>query len=416
MTSPDLHTDPQPPPSTFPVAGIEFFMRFARALHRYGAPAHRLEDAISSIAERLKIEAQVLSLPTSIIASFGPTHEQFIRIARVDPGEVDLRKLTEVDALGHRFGDGELNAEEASAELSRIEASKSQYTQVWWMLGMAAASASSAVFFGGGVAEASVAGIAGVVIGLLGGVAAVSPRVARIMEPIAALLTTLLAAGVGHVFDDFVPLPAILGGLIALLPGFSLTVAMNELATRHLVSGTARLSAVAMTLIQLGFGVAVGIQLAGSLGWSVGLEGATAPGVTLTAIALGIGAISFGVLFRVRLQEMWAVIIVGVLGFLAARVGVRVLGPEIGVVLGALTVGLLGNLFARFTRKPSSVVIAPAILLLVPGSIGFRSIATMMTEGVLAGLDTAFAMMVIATSLVAGLLTANVVLRPRGAM
>ena len=54
----------------------------------------------------------------------------------------------------------------------------------------------------------------------------------------------------------------------------------------------------------------------------------------------------------------------------------------------------------------------PGILLLVPGSIGFRSVAQLLDRDVVLGLETIFRMAFIAFSLVAGLLLANA-LSPR---
>ena len=61
------------------------------------------------------------------------------------------------------------------------------------------------------------------------------------------------------------------------------------------------------------------------------------------------------------------------------------------------------------------VVITPwcMSMLLVPGSLGFRSITALLAKDVVGGMETAFRMALVATSLVAGLLLANLVLRPR---
>jgi uncharacterized membrane protein YjjB (DUF3815 family) len=58
---------------------------------------------------------------------------------------------------------------------------------------------------------------------------------------------------------------ATLAGLIVLMPGLTLTVAMTELSTQHLASGTARLSAAFVTFLGMGFGVAVGNTLTNRL-------------------------------------------------------------------------------------------------------------------------------------------------------
>ncbi|HEX7977062.1 MAG TPA: threonine/serine exporter family protein, partial [Gemmatimonadaceae bacterium] len=52
--------------------------------------------------------------------------------------------------------------------------------------------------------------------------------------------------------------------------------------------------------------------------------------------------------------------------------------------------------------------LVPGILLLVPGSVGYRSMSAMMDRDTVAGIDIAFTMILTAVSLVAGLLIAGV--------
>ena len=66
-------------------------------------------------------------------------------------------------------------------------------------------------------------------------------------------------------------------------------------------------------------------------------------------------------------------------------------------------------LYERWRRRPAPVVLVPGILLLVPGSIGYQSMSSMMERNTIAGIDTAFTMILTAVSLVAGLLIAGVV-------
>jgi uncharacterized membrane protein YjjB (DUF3815 family) len=73
-------------------------------------------------------------------------------------------------------------------------------------------------------------------------------------------------------------------------------------------------------------------------------------------------------------------------------------------------VAVAGWIYTRYTARPTNVVVAPGVLVLVPGSIGFRSIAELMDDRTVAGIDAAFAAILTAVALVAGLLIANVVL------
>ena len=55
----------------------------------------------------------------------------------------------------------------------------------------------------------------------------------------------------------------------------------------------------------------------------------------------------------------------------------------------------------------------PGLLPLVPGSVGLRSLESLFARDTLAGVDTAFQMLMVAVSLVAGLLVANALLPSR---
>jgi len=52
----------------------------------------------------------------------------------------------------------------------------------------------------------------------------------------------------------------------------------------------------------------------------------------------------------------------------------------------------------------------------VPGSIGFASLDALLSDHVLAGVETAFRVIIIGAALVAGLLLANVAIPPRRAL
>jgi uncharacterized membrane protein YjjB (DUF3815 family) len=101
--------------------------------------------------------------------------------------------------------------------------------------------------------------------------------------------------------------------------------------------------------------------------------------------------------------------VAGLAGFFGARLGVHLLGPEVGSFVGALFVGTMANVYARLLRRPAVVPIAPGLLLLVPGSIGFLSLSSLMQRDTIAGIEAAMKMIVVAISLATGLLFSNVV-------
>jgi uncharacterized membrane protein YjjB (DUF3815 family) len=98
------------------------------------------------------------------------------------------------------------------------------------------------------------------------------------------------------------------------------------------------------------------------------------------------------------------------------RLGARLLGPELGAFAGALLLGLASNAFARALDRPAAVPLVPGLILLVPGSIGLRSVFSLLENDIVSGVEAAFKMVLVSTALVAGLLFANIALPPRRAL
>ena len=80
--------------------------------------------------------------------------------------------------------------------------------------------------------------------------------------------------------------------------------------------------------------------------------------------------------------------------------------------MGTLTVGLVSNLFERLKFGPASVPLVPGVLLLVPGSIGYRSLTMLLNQSVEPGLAAGITAVLTAVALAGGLIVANVLVPP----
>ncbi len=123
--------------------------------------------------------------------------------------------------------------------------------------------------------------------------------------------------------------------------------------------------------------------------------------------------IALTILLRAQLRDAVWIVIAGALAVGGSYVGMKFFGPGIGVFLGALTVGVASNGYSRLLDRPATITQVPGILMLVPGSVGFRGPATLMDEKIVSGVDTTFKMILTAVALVAGTLMANIVALPR---
>ncbi|MBM4130458.1 threonine/serine exporter family protein [bacterium] len=397
---------------------IGFLIALGRSLHENGIPAHRLEETLGLAATRLGLRAEFLSTPTSLISAFGEPGSQQTALARVTPGELRLDRIVALDDTVEALWRGDIDVEQASRRLREIADLPPPYGPALTAAAMGAASAAAARVFGAGLPEVAVSAVLGVAVGALGIAARRSVTVGRVHEFVAAMAATLLAVTAAAVWPQLAVAPVIVSSVIVLLPGLALTLALNELATGHLVSGTARLTGSFMTLLKLGLGVGLGQQLAtlvAALPARGGAQPAPLPEWTLAA-ALLVTAPALAVLFRARRGELAWMLAGIVIAFGGARLGVHLLGPALGALLGALLAGLAGNLYERRRRRPAVVMIVPSLIMLVPGALGYRSLSFLMERDVVAGIDSAVIALLVGVSLVAGMLLANVLLPPRHAL
>ena len=397
-------------------AAEAFVAKLGRALHRYGSPAHRLEEAMLSLSARLGLTGQFFSTPTAMFASFGDGTAQRTVLLRVEPGDVDLEKLSRLDAVLTRVLHGSLTPRRASEQVDVIVAAPTRYGPVLSTLAFALASASAARFFGGGLSEIAATFAIGLGIGLLALLVGGRPNAGRLFEPLAALGAALGAVLWSAAVQPVAYEQVVLGALIVLIPGLTLTVSLAELASRHLVSGSARLAGAAIVFLTIGFGVALGQRLAHALLGALPAVEPTALPAWTEGAALVIAAVAFTVLFRARPQDAGWILLASCLALGGARLGTALLGPQIGAFLGAVLVGVGSNLFARLRNRPSAIPQMPGLILLVPGSIGFRGMASLLDQDTLTGVQAAFTMSLVAIALVTGLLVANVLMPPRRAL
>ena len=390
---------------------IAFVLALAKALHRYGTPSHRLEQALQVICMRLDLEVEIFTTPTAIIMSFGGPTDLRTRLLRVEGGELDMDNLEQVDDLADDVADLKISPAEGLVKLEAILASPRRYGHAFSTFAHAVTSGGLAVSFGGTIVDVVLASAIGLLLGLLAQIAKRSTDQARVFELVGAGFVSFAAAGASSVVTT-TPSLVIVAALIVLLPGMSLTVAMTELATRHLIAGTARLMSAVIVLLELVLGVALGDRLARALvdvhqavpvplpDWSQWLA--------LIASSLGIA-----IVVQAQLRAFWWILAACSVGYIGAAFGSKWLDPQMGVVVGAFAVGVLGNVFARLMERPAQVVQVPAMLLLVPGSMGFRGMASLLGHDTLSGVETVFAMFVVALAIVAWLLVANAVVSPR---
>lgn len=400
------------------VKRVRFIVTLARSLHRYGTPAPRLENAVGDVANSIGLVCNINSNPTSLVFSFrepgGPESmlSEVTRVVRLDPGSLDLRRLSLADAVVEQVLGGALDVDAGYTRLLEIEALPGMPR--WLVVASHGLIASAlAVLLARGWADVTAAAVIGLVVGGLVQYCAQRPNLAPSTEALCALVATVLAFAASTLINPLSVQSVVLASLIVLLPGLALTTAINELATQHLVSGVARFAGAFAVLLKLTFGVVAGTQIAHLFGWT---QTATlidpVPGWVLWP-ALLCAAFGFAVSFGARRVDFPLVMTAAIGSYLITRYFGMAVGSGAGVFLAALVACAAGNLYARVFRRPGALIRLPGIILLVPGSVGFRSLTHAFERDIFLSLDTSFTLLTILITLVAGLLFGNLLVPPR---
>lgn len=399
-----------------PAEAEAFILTLAEALHAHGAAAHRLEGMLTLVARRLGTEARFYSTPTAVMVSFGQVVEGRTCLLRVQPGAIDLEKLSLLYETTVSVIRGELGPEAGRVRVAVIVSAPPRHGAAAIILSFAFSSAAAAVLFGGGAPEVATSGAVGLLVGVIERAASRWAAGSSVVEPLAAAVAAVAAPLAARVVGPLSTLIVTLAGVVMLLPGLAITTAMTELATRNLASGTARFAGALVRLLGLGFGVALGAGLVALLPPLPPPPPVTESSAPALAAAVLVAALAASAFLQARPRDLGWILAAGGLGFAGTRLGARPLGPELGAFAGAVLLGLSSNAFARALDRPAAVLLVPGLILLVPGSIGLRSVFSLLENDIVSGVEAAFKMVLVSTALAAGLLFANIALPPRRAL
>lgn len=402
---------------------VRFLVELARRLHLVGVSASRLEGAVRSVAASIGVRAEIWSTPTGLLLSLSeagqPQATQETRVLRLELGEIQLGALAKLDAIAEQVVAGNMSLDDAWTAMHALDRPFDTKQRLLTVGAFGLAAAAVAGLLRTAWIDVSVAAVIGLLIGWLAVLSGTRPHLAAAFEAVAALVATILATAFAHFVAPLSLQTVIVAALIVLMPGLSLTTAVSELASNQLVTGTTRFAGAMTVLLKLTFGSVAASQLMLAMGWTPmpGTPEALPNWVEL--IAMVAAAASFAVLFRASRRDIPLVMGAAILGYVLTRLGSVWFGPVAtgtfagSVFFSSLVIAALSNVYGRWKHRPGQLVRVPGIMLLVPGSVGFRALNFVMERDYTLGFDTLVAVLSAILALVAGLLFGSLLIPPR---
>ncbi|OCL10393.1 DUF1212-domain-containing protein, partial [Glonium stellatum] len=341
------------------LARQEYLRKLCKALMRYGAPTHRLEEYMNMSARVLEIEAQFLYIPACMIISFDDSsiHTTEVKLVRTTQG-VDLGKLRDTHEIYKDVVHDRIGVEEATRQLQEILSRRPKYTP--WMLvpvyGLASASVGPFAFQAR-LIDLPICFLLGCMVGWLQLI--IAPRndmISNVFEVSAAVITSFLARAFGTLHNgELFCFSALAQSSIALiLPGFTVLCASLELQSRHIVAGSVRMVYAIMYSLFLGYGITIGSALFGLMHPNaVSTTTCTGPMPTnYSYLFVVLFTLSLIVINQAKWSQAPAMLLLSLAGYLVNFHSSKHFkgNAQVSNTLGALAIGVLANLHARLGR------------------------------------------------------------------
>ena len=350
-----------------------FVTQLARELHRAGVATDQLERTIVPIAGALGLQIEMFALPTNVTIAIGPRYAQRIVMLRMNPGRPNLRKLALLNEIFDDLQGGRITLDAAIAQLRDIDARCPPPPALASVFALASVAVGVAILLGGGINELVVAALIGASTGALSFFTATNPVMDRLFEVFAAFVATLIVAAFSHVAGPVNLYISVVAGVVVLLPGYSLTLALHELANQDLIAGTARLGRVFAILLALGCGAFLGFAVVGAFVHTADVRPHPL-GAAYWPLAVILLSVGLSIDLDARLRDFSWVLAASTVALGTSYAFNMLPMHQVTPFVAALICGLVANAGARYLRVPQPVFLVPALHVLVPGSLSYQSV------------------------------------------
>src|SRR5690606_11443660 len=302
------------------------------------------------------------------------------RVVRLPPGENDLHKLSEADRIADAVAAGNLTIGQGHTALRTLDREPSGRAQVMQVLAFGLAAAGVAGLWRLPWLDMATAAFTGLLIGLLAQFTSHRPALKEAGDALAGLIAGTVVTMVAVVVGPLNLNTVVIASLVVLLPGMSLTNAMNELSSQHWVSGTVRFAGALTTVLKLTVGAMVAVILLDRLGLEPRVRAWRPQPEWVEWLSMGVAAFAFAVLFKASRRDYPWVMGAAICGYLISRYAGNAWGSPAGIFLSAMALTAAGNGFGRWMQRPGAVVRLPGIIMLVPGSASLRGLLTLIQQ------------------------------------
>jgi len=372
-----------------------------------GAETYRVEESIYRVLLTYGLEAEIFSIPNSLIVSIETSEgKPMTRLRRLGQHGNNLDAVERFSALSRTICAEKPDPAEIRGMLQKTRASVVRYGLTLSLAGNFMAAAGFGLFFGGTWLDTLWSGFLGCLVCLINRFLD-SIRANQFFSTItASFLMALSAYGIGALGLTHNADAAIMGTVMLLVPGLLFTNAMRDIIYGDTNSGVNRIAQV--------FLISAGIALGTAAAWHSArlLWGMPADqyilnyGPVITVLGSCIGCAGFTIVFNVHGKGAPLCALGGGLTWIVYLMIIALGGNDLMAnFCAALFTGIYAETMARIRRHPAISYLVVSLLPLIPGGAIYRTV-----NFAVRGNMSMFASSGLHTAAVAGILAVGVLM------
>ena len=326
----------------------------------------------------LGIDGQFLYIPGCMIISFDEHefHTTEVKMIRTSHS-IDLGNLKDAVEIYKEVVHDVISLEEAMPRLDQVTRRGHRYTRLFRVFMYGLASVCVGPFaFGARPIDLPIIFLLGCILGCMQLIwAQRSDLFANVFEVGAALFTSFLARGFGSIrHGELFCFSALAQSAIAMiLPGFIILTGSMELQSRNIVAGSIRIVYAVIYSLFLGYGITVGTAL---YGWAD--KHATSDTQCRTSwplwwqfIFVPLFTFCVTIINNAKWKQIPIMVVIAFAGFIVNYFSsLKFPGnAQVANTLGALAIGIIGNMYSRLRHGLAAAAIIPAIFVQVPSGL-----------------------------------------------
>lgn len=385
---------------------LEFLFRIGQAYIGCGEQTAQVELILRRIAAANGTRrSRVVTFPTAIFITLHDGVQERVTLSEGPLEPLRLDQMADVYALGTAAQAGEVTPRDGLERLGEILQQAPRFSALGSILGHVILTLGLAMLVAPAIEGLAAAAVLGAIVGALKVFRRNRPLLAMPLSVVAAAIVSalvFLAAGYGLPVE---PIQLLIPPLVTFLPGGMLTMAMVELAYGDMISGTTRLVTGFVQLVFLAFGLAAGATI---VGYEVDALLESTRHLHEIPWIPWLGVLVFGIGVHLHFSAprnslIWMLMVLIVV-FATQNLAATFVRSEVTGFFGMLVATPLGYLVQlRFKGPPAVVTFLPSFWIVVPGSLGLVSVASMLGDRD-AGIDGLVTVMIVLVSVALGTL------------